>query len=315
MRRITVVFVPLLLAALALTACGSSSPSSPSNANAAVTATGTFGHDPTVTIPKAKASSKLFVNAVIKGTGPVMAKTDALVGNYAVYIWSGTGHKLATSTFKTAPQLFAGQLLPGLESALIGQKVGSRVLAVIPPKEGYGSAGNSQGGVKPTDTLVFVIDMIKTFAGNASASGQSLSSGGGSLPTVSAAPGTLPKITMPHQNPPAKLITKTLIQGTGPMVSKGQYIVVQYVGAIWRNSKVFDSSWSRNQPFGFLLDSQPAQVITGWNLGLLGQRVGSRVMLVIPPSDGYGKTGSTQAGIKGTDTLVFVVDVLGAFGI
>ena len=37
-------------------------------------------------------------------------------------------------------------------------------------------------------------------------------------------------------------------------------------------------------------------------------------MLVIPPADGYGKAGSPQAQIKGTDTLVFVVDILGAFG-
>ena len=36
-------------------------------------------------------------------------------------------------------------------------------------------------------------------------------------------------------------------------------------------------------------------------------------MLVIPPADGYGKAGNSQAGIKGTDTLVFVVDLLGAF--
>jgi len=54
-------------------------------------------------------------------------------------------------------------------------------------------------------------------------------------------------------------------------------------------------------------------VIPGWDKGLVGQTVGTRVLLVIPPADGYGKTGNAQAGIKGTDDLVFVVDVLGAF--
>jgi peptidylprolyl isomerase len=54
-------------------------------------------------------------------------------------------------------------------------------------------------------------------------------------------------------------------------------------------------------------------VITGWSSGLRGVKVGSRVMLVIPPKDGYGSSGNSQAGIKGTDTLVFVVDVLAAF--
>jgi len=54
-------------------------------------------------------------------------------------------------------------------------------------------------------------------------------------------------------------------------------------------------------------------VIPGWDTGLAGQTVGSRVMLVIPPKDGYGKAGASQAGINGTDTLVYVVDILGAF--
>ncbi len=76
---------------------------------------------------------------------------------------------------------------------------------------------------------------------------------------------------------------------------------------------MFDSSWKRGQPFGFTIGASPSQVILGWDKGLAGQTVGSRVLLVIPPADGYGKTGSPQAGIKGTDTLVFVVDILGAF--
>ena len=61
--------------------------------------------------------------------------------------------------------------------------MGSRVLAVIPPAEGYGKSGNSQAGVTANDTLVFVVDMIKEFPNNASASGSKVSSGGGSLPT------------------------------------------------------------------------------------------------------------------------------------
>ena len=73
----------------------------------------------------------------------------------------------------------------------------------------------------------------------------------------------------------------------------------------------FNGSEALSQPFSFQLGGH---VIPGWNKGLVGVPVGSRVMLVIPPADGYGKTGSPQAHIKGTDTLVFVVDILGAFG-
>jgi FKBP-type peptidyl-prolyl cis-trans isomerase len=312
MRRIAVLLsVPLLaVAPLAVAACGSSGSSNP-----AVTVTGTFGQSPKITIPAQQAGSNLTVKTLVKGTGPVLSKSDAFVGNYAVYIWSGKTHKLAQSTFQTkTPQLFSGTLLPGLEDALQGKKMGSRVLAVIPPKYGYGKTGNSSAGVSATDTLVFVIDMIKEFGNTQAAAGSHVSDGGGALPTVSAKSGATPTITIPGaaHKPPATLVTKTLIKGSGPVVTKGQTVVTQYVGAIWRTGKVFDSSWSRGEPFGFTIGATPSQVITGWDKGLIGQTVGSRVMLIVPPADGYGKTGSSQAGIKGTDTLVFVVDILGA---
>jgi peptidylprolyl isomerase len=315
MRRIAVLSVLPLLAVGVLAGCGSSSNSSSSAA--AVSVSGSFGKAPAVTIPAAKADSKLDVQTLVHGSGPALGHTDAFVGNYAIYLWSGTSHKLLQSTFKTGgkPTLFSGTLLPGLETALIGKKMGSRVLAVIPPKEGFGTSGNSQAGIKGTDTLVFVVDMIKDFSGTAAATGQQVSNGGGSLPTVTAAAsaGAAPTIKMPKGNPPANLTTKVLIKGTGPVVASGDMVVVQYTGAIWRNGYVFDSSWKRSQPFGFTIGASPSQVIPGWDKGLAGQTVGSRVMLVIPPADGYGKTGSPQAHIKGTDTLVFAVDILGAF--
>jgi len=297
---------------MALAGCGSSSGGGASAAPV-VSVTGSFGHAPTVKIPAQKAGSALDVKTVIQGHGPVMSGTDALIGNYAVYIWSGTTHKLAQSTFTSSPALFSGSLLPGLSTALKGKKVGSRVLAVIPPKDGYGSKGNPSGGVKATDTLVFVVDMIQTFAADASATGKTVSQGGGSLPTIK--PGNPPTVTIPSGvKPPAGLVVKTLQEGTGPKVTKGQSLVVQYTGVIWRTGKVFSSSWQEGTPFGFTIDASPSQVISGWDTGLTGVPVGSRIMLVIPPKYGYGSTGSSQAGIKGTDTLVFIVDVLGAFG-
>jgi FKBP-type peptidyl-prolyl cis-trans isomerase len=312
MRRIALTLLLPLLAIGVLAGCGGSSASSA--ASPAVTVSGSFGKSPGVKIPTQKAASSLTVKTVIKGSGPALGKTDAFIGNYAIYIWSGTSHRLAQSSFASHnPTLFAGQLLPGLEKALVGQKMGSRVLAVIPPKDAFGKTGNPQAGIKGTDTLVFVVDLIKNFASNASATGQQVSSGGGALPKVTVAAGAAPKIKMPSGKPPAKLVTKTLVEGSGPAITKGQTVVVQYVGAIWKSGKVFDTSWQRGQPFGFTIGASPDQVIPGWDKGLIGQKAGSRVMLVIPPTDGYGKSGNSQAGIKGTDTLVFVVDILGAF--
>jgi peptidylprolyl isomerase len=279
-----------------------------------VKVTGTFGAAPNVSIPTASASPSLYTKTIIQGSGATLTSADSFVGDYAAYVWSGKTHKLAMSTYtKHTPSLFSGQLLPGLSTALKGAKEGSRVLAVIPPKEGFGAQGNSQLGITGSDTLVFVIDLVKEYPNTASATGTHVSNGGGALPTVSTPPaGQAPTVTIPKSNPPKTLTVTPLIKGSGPAVAKGQAVVVQYTGVIWRTGKVFDSSWSRKAPFEFVDGANPEQVIPGWDKGLVGQTVGSRVMLTIPPADGYGSAGQSQAGIKGTDTLVFVVDILGA---
>jgi FKBP-type peptidyl-prolyl cis-trans isomerase len=313
MRRPAALLAIPLLAAAAAAGCGSSSSSSSQAAasGSAVTATGKFGAAPTVTIPAKKANGALYTKTLIQGTGAALTTSESLVGNFVLYDWSGTTHKLLGSTYSNgSPTLFAGQMLPGLEKALIGQKAGSRVLAVIPPKDAFGSTGNSQIGVKGTDTLVFVIDMDQTIGNSSVVPGKQATDGGGALPTVTAAPGKAPTVTIPSGAPPKTLQVKTLIKGTGPKVAKGDYIVVQYEGYNWRTRKVFASSWTQSQPFG--LNIGEGQVIQGWDTGLVGQTVGSRVLLVIPPADGYGKAGSSSAGIKGTDTLAFVVDILSA---
>src|ERR1035437_1419439 len=226
-----------------------------------------------------------------------------------------TTHKLLDSTFTSSPQVLPAQMgLPGLAKALHGQKTGSRVLAVLPPKYGYGTQGNSQIGITPTDTTVWVVDLIRAFSPTSAAAGTRVSSGGGSLPTVSNAPAGAPTITIPKAAPPSKLVVKTLIQGTGPKLADGQTIVAQVVGTNWRTKKVFYSTWPTaatpsGAPFSFVLGGQ---VIPGWNKGLVGIPAGSRVMLIVPPAEGYGKSGDSSAGIKSTDTLVFVVDILDA---
>ena len=319
MRRFLALTAVPLLACAVLAGCGSSSSSSssasstsPAGASSSVTATGLFGKAPTVNIPKAKAGSQLEVKTLIQGTGTTLTKADALAANFVLYFWSGTSSSLKANTFTSNPTVIGGTMLPGLESALIGKKVGSRVLAVIPPAQGYGTTGNSQLGITGSTTLVFVIDVLKSYADTASAAGAQQSAGGGTLPTVSAKAGSAPTLTFPKSSPPTALVAKTLIKGSGPKVVKGEYVIAQYVGYIWRTKKVFGSSWSSGSPFGFVIGASPEQVIPGWDKSLEGQTVGSRVMLSIPPADGYGKTGASQAGITGTDTLVFVVDIIDA---
>jgi len=316
-RAAALAFLPLIAAA-AIAGCGSSSSSSPaavssSDSYKSVTVSGAFDKSPTVKIPKVKGTGDLYTKTVIQGSGATLTASDGMVGNYVAYDWSGKTSKLLGSSYTQGTKsLFVGQLLPGLEKALVGQKLGSRVLAVIPPKDAFGSTGNSQEGIGASDTLVFVVDMDSTFA-TAGVPGAQASAGAG-LPTVTppAANGTAgPTIKVATStSPPKTLQVKPLIKGNGAVVKKGQDLAVQYTGVIWRTGKVFDSSYSRKTPLTTVIGE--GQVIKGWDTGLVGQTVGSRVLLVIPPADGYGSAGASQAGIKGTDTLVFVVDILAA---
>ncbi len=317
-RAAALAFIPLL-AAVAVAGCGSSSSSkpaaaSPSDTYKSVTVTGQFDMTPKVTIPKQTGTGTLLTKTLIKGTGAKLTSTDGMIGQYVAYDWSGKTSKLLGSSYSQgAPSLFVGSLLPGLEKAVVGQPIGSRVLAVIPPADAFGSTGNSSEGIGAKDTLVFVIDMDSTFA-TGSVPGTQTSNAGGALPTVTAPAANStagPTIKIPAKTTaPTTLQVKTLIKGTGAAVKKGQDIAVQYTGVIWRTGKVFDSSWSRQTPLTTVIGE--GQVIPGWDTGLVGQTVGSRVMLVIPAKDGYGTTGASQAGINGTDTLVFVVDILAA---
>jgi FKBP-type peptidyl-prolyl cis-trans isomerase len=310
MRRVVAAFLAPLAVAAALAGC-SSSPA-PASPNASVTVSGTAGKAPTVKIPAQTASSGLVTKTLIKGSGPVLATGDSYLANFDVYLWRGKTHKLLFSSYTTTPEALPVQMgLSGLQQALSGQRIGSRVLAVLPPKYGYGTAGNSQIGVKPTDTLVWVVDVLQEYPPTASASGKAVTNGGGSLPTIFATPGNSPTISIPKSTAPSKLIVKTLIQGTGALVKTGEAIVVRYVASIWRTGKVFNNDWPSataptTAPNVFVLGT----VIPAWNTGLVGVPVGSRVMLVVPPAEGYKKAGNPQAGITGTDTLVFVVDIL-----
>jgi FKBP-type peptidyl-prolyl cis-trans isomerase len=321
MRRFLALIAIPLLACVVLAGCGgsskstASSSSSSSAANSSVTATGAFGQLPKVTIPKVKAGQNLAVKTLIHGTGQTLTKSDALAANYIVYAWDGTSSAEKGTTFGASPALIAGHTLPGLETALIGKKIGSRILVVIPPAQGFGASGDPQAGITATTTLVWVIDLLKAYSDTAGASGTQVSNGGGTLPTVSAKVGSAPTLTFPSSSPPSGLVTKTLIKGNGPKVAKGDLVVAQYVGYIWRTKKPFvsgSSSWAVGVPVGFVVGASPAQVIPGWDKGLVGQTAGSRVMISIPPSQGYGNSGSPQAGIKSTDTLAFVVDIIDA---
>lgn len=118
-----------------------------------------------------------------------------------------------------------------------------------------------------------------------------------------------PTIKTPTTKAPTKLVTKDLIKGTGATAQNGDTVYVNYVGALYKNGKVFDASWKDNPGKASSFPLTAGSVIPGWVQGLQGMKVGGRRMLIIPPSLGYGKTGNPPT-IPPNAPLIFVVDLL-----
>ena len=320
MRR-KLLAVPLAVLAVVLAACGSS-PSGGNGASGAPTGppgtalptvTGAFGTKPTVSVPSSNPPAGLKATVLSQGAGPAVAKGQLVAINYLGEVWKSK--KVFDTSFgagRTAAAfpIGTGQVITGFDNGIVGKAIGSRVLLVIPPADGYGKTGNTQIGITGTDTLVFVVDLLGAVSGNASAAGTPAPALGASLPKVSTATGK-PTIIVPKIAAPKTLVVKTIIAGTGATVKSGDLLVVQYVGVKWATGTAFDSSWTRGTPAGFGIGV--GQVIKGWDAGLVGRRIGDRVLLVVPPAYGYGAQGRSQAGISGTDTLVFAVDVIAVF--
>jgi len=117
-----------------------------------------------------------------------------------------------------------------------------------------------------------------------------------------------PDVIIPDGPPPADLLVEDLVVGAGDVARAGQQVSVHYVGVAWSTGSEFDASWDRREPFEFGLGA--GQVIKGWDQGVAGMRTGGRRRLSIPPELGYGSRGAGGV-IKGGETLVFVVDLLG----
>jgi len=117
-----------------------------------------------------------------------------------------------------------------------------------------------------------------------------------------------PDVPIPGGQPPAELAIEDLTVGDGAEATAGSQVEVHYVGVSWSNAKQFDASWDRGSTFSFGLGG--GQVISGWDRGVAGMKVGGRRRLTIPPDLGYGSRGAGRA-IGPNETLVFVVDLIG----
>ncbi|MGW3041526.1 FKBP-type peptidyl-prolyl cis-trans isomerase [Kitasatospora sp. NPDC001159] len=318
--------LPLLLAVACSSSTKAPGPATPSTATAAPTVPapvseaspmptlsgGGFGSKATITIPEGQRPSGQFVvNTVVEGDRSTVNKGDWVTVNYSAKDWT-TGKDLPSSYDPSGkPQLYqagSGQLVPALDQSVIGKKVGTRLLVVAPPAAAFADKGSGQLGVGPGDTVVFLLDIMDSLPPDSTLSGN-MTEPAATLPQVKDNGKAPVTITVPAgQAAPTDLQQAVLIKGEGKQVKSGQTLVVQYTGVLWSNGQQFDSSWTHGGAQAVQIGT--GSVIEGWDKGLVGQTVGSRVQLVVPPALGYKD--QAQGAVPANSTLVFVIDILEA---
>ncbi|MGW3210377.1 FKBP-type peptidyl-prolyl cis-trans isomerase [Streptomyces sp. NPDC001135] len=281
------------------------------------TVSGRFGQRASITVPKTRPSGRFVVAPQLRGDGRAAHTGDVAVVRYTAKVWR-TGRTLPGPYDKGAhPLVFAvgrGATLPALDRAVAGQRAGSRVLVVAPPAAAYGQTGAARLGVSGKDTVVFVVDVVNVVAAHALVPGDQRALAG-SLPQVGPdhARGTA-AIAVPDRDAPRHAVTAPLVTGGGPVVKAGQTVVLQYSSAVWQTERGKDraalaqSSAAGGGPLAVVIGR--GNVLKGWDKALVGSRVGSRLLLVLPPDQAYGAR--PPKGIPAGASLVCVIDILAA---
>jgi len=299
----------LAVSALLLTGCGGSSsptPSSSASADASggdvcgqavassaltdsVKIDGAFGKPSTATFTLKQDVKDLQRTVVSKGDGEEIKK-----GDYVSYALSAfdttTGEKLGDLGYAAGEILPQNVLANQTLSQVIGcVPIGTRIAAAFPAQQ------NGPG------SQVYIIDVLGTVDTAAWGEPQAPIEG---MPTVELAKDGEPSITIPQSDAPKDLKVSVLKQGDGAAVADGDTTLLQYYGVDWADGKSFDSSWKKGEPI-----SIPGNTyVPGFVQALAGQKVGSQVLVVIPPALGYGE--DAKAHELGGKTLVFVIDIL-----
>lgn len=315
-RRILPAF---LVVTLTLAACGASEETTATGASLkgcptsklvdAVKVSGKLGEKPKLDFDQPLQETTTSCKVLIAGKGPSATDGSSVTFHYAFF--NGRDGSEITTSYGSDPAeiVLDATLMKGIHSALDGLAAGTRVLVAITPQDGFGEQGDPESGVHGDDTVLLVIDLTDVSEPReplARAKGAAVDPVEG-LPTVELAENGAPTITVPKADPPAELVAQLLIEGAGAKVKTGQTITVHYTGVLWDTGEQFDSSWDTGSPASFTIGT--GAVIAGWDKGLVGQNIGSQVLLVIPGPDAYP---DGRPGIPAGATLVFVVDILDA---
>jgi FKBP-type peptidyl-prolyl cis-trans isomerase len=317
-RRAPALFVAAALLLVSLTACSSNPNASctnaaaPGSASNLVSVQGRFGSKPKVSIPTPLKTTTTESTVAIPGTGVKLEKNQELLMNYSIYS-GATGKLLQSSGYGKAAEIpisVGHSGVTGLDKALLCSTVGSRLAVAIPPKDGFGTSAEGLG-LGAADTAVMVVDVVNSFLPRANGAVQPRQSG---FPIVVLAPDGTPGVNVPTTAPPAKLKIAVLKAGDGATVKRGSTVVTDYTGILWKERTVFDSTWSTGTP-KIVVAASGANiqngVVPGFASAIIGQKVGSQILVIVPPSKGYAGAGNSSLGVPANATLLYVIDILG----
>jgi len=308
-RKVPALIATAGLVLATLTACSPGSaaedctaPVSSGDASDLVSVTGEFGSAPTVDFPFPLKTATTERSEIIEGSGPGLVEGQKVQVELSVYDGT-TGAEIQASAYDdTSAQTYAvGTDMPGaLTDGLLCAQVGSRIAVVSAP-------GAENTSVDSADSLVLVIDVVKSYLTRADGAAQLPVAG---LPAVVLAEDGTPGITVPSGNPPTDLKVAVLQKGDGAEVAKGDNTKIHFTGLVWKDKTVFGSSWETGVPVSVVADENAEdKAISTLGQALIGQTVGSQVLVVIPPELAYGDEEVGQFPVG--STLVFVVDILG----
>ena len=316
-RLLALTVVPLLLFGVA--ACGQASglelgSKTEGDTIAGVKVSGEFDAEPKVEIDGPLDVKKTQSQVITTGDGDeVQEGKQALLH---LYLANGTTGEKAAATYDqglpVAMTMTEGQLFPALLDSVVGQPVGSRIAVAALPKDAYGETGSKELKLGPKDNVVFVVDVMSVEPTDVldGPKGEEPADVPTDIPTIEEKDGNVTNLTFDKApaKPSDELQVITLIEGDGPPARAASLVTFDYFGQIYGSTKIFDQSYDK-EPVTFPLGT--GGLIKGWDEGLVGVNQGSRVLVIAPPDFGYGPDGNPQAGIKGTDSLAFVVDILG----
>ena len=319
MRKASALIVIAGLSMTGLTACASPGTAQAScetavtsgAASALVSVSGDFGSVPEVTFPTPLKSTSTQRTEIIAGSGAPAVAGQQLNVELNVYN-ATTGEVIQQGAYDGAnlvPVVLNGAGLQGLTDGLLCAQVGERIAIVISPEDAFGDAGNEQFQVAPTDALVVVADVVTAFLPRADGVDQTVANG---LPAVVLDENGTPGVVVPNGEAPTTLEVGVLKKGAGEKITEGATVTVNYSGVLWKEKTVFDSSWVNGSPVSLVAAAGSATepgVIAGMATALIGQTVGSQIVMVIPPSLAYGST--ANGAVPADSTLIFVVDILG----